>query len=195
VNALLGLSVLSWAVLGARHTWLATGGITWVRGAATCIHLTAGVLFLTRRSMVIEPELRHAFVILPCFVAAGFAFKNAPPTDEWSALASALFVAGAAVVIVSLIRLGQNFDVIPAVRGITTSGPFGWIRHPSYFGELVIGLSCFLAARSWVVGLAIIALVPSMILRIHSEERLLRSSEKYRRYCEDVRWRLLPGVW
>lgn len=187
--------MLSWAWLGLQHTWVETGGITAVRVAASLIHLTAGILFLTRSAMVVVPEPRQFLVILPSMVAGGVAFRAASSTQLWPGFAKGGFVLGAVFVVISLGFLGRNFDIVPAVRKVSQRGPYQWIRHPAYFGELLIGVFCGLAAWSWLAGLAVLALFPAMIWRIQVEESMMAALPAYQQYQQQVRWKLLPGIW
>jgi protein-S-isoprenylcysteine O-methyltransferase Ste14 len=76
------------------------------------------------------------------------------------------------------------------------TGPYRYVRHPSYLAMLVCYVAVPLALSSlW-------ALVPAaltagvLIARTALEDRALVAELKgYRRYTERVRYRLVPGVW
>lgn len=92
--------------------------------------------------------------------------------------------------------LGRAFGIAPAHRGmIVTGGPYRWVRHPMYAGELLAFLGVVGDAptlRNLVVGAGVVGLT---LARIWGEERLLQADPAYRAYQATVRWRLLPGVW
>jgi protein-S-isoprenylcysteine O-methyltransferase Ste14 len=46
-------------------------------------------------------------------------------------------------------------------------------------------------------GQPVVLIVASIlfVVRIHVEERLLRTGDAYQSYCRTVRWRLIPFVW
>jgi protein-S-isoprenylcysteine O-methyltransferase Ste14 len=100
---------------------------------------------------------------------------------------------GYALILWSLGTLGPKFGVAPADRGLTAQGPYRFIRHPMYLGELVFRLSLVLASAN-VVAALILALVLSgiQIWRIYREEALIQG---YGCYARLVPWRFVPGVW
>lgn len=192
---LAGLTVFSWAFLGMRDTWLETGGATMVRTSISVMHLLAGYLFISRSPLKAEASMRDMFLSLPSMIAGGCAFRFAPATQDWSWWAQGLFVAGIAWTAVSLFTLGRSFAILPALREVVTRGPYRWLRHPAYLGELFIGLGCWVAGPNLLTGLAFLALIPTTLWRIAAEERTLRQSDAYWEYVAKVPWRLVPWVW
>ena len=95
--------------------------------------------------------------------------------------------------------LGNRFSGLVAIQPghtLVTTGIYRVVRNPSYVGLLLGSFAWNLTFRS-VVGIALTALmIPPLIARIHSEERLLESQfgaeyEAYRRRT----WRLIPGLY
>jgi len=195
VNAAAGVSVLSWAVLGMVF---ADGAVRMsaVRIGMTVLHLCVGMLFLVRHPLQKDGPVTGMLLVLPSFIAGGFAFKLSPETDLWPLHAEAVFISGVLFVIVSLLHLGRSFAVFPAVRELVASGPYRFLRHPAYAGELVMVLACFLAMPRAVAVLPLLAALPCIMLRVSTEEALLlKEIPAYREYTGKVTWRLLPGVW
>jgi protein-S-isoprenylcysteine O-methyltransferase Ste14 len=81
-------------------------------------------------------------------------------------------------------------------HAVMTGGPYRYIRHPGYLGQ-VIGLPAlpvFLGSLWGLVpaGLAVLGI----LLRTAYEDRTLHSElTGYPAYAQRVRYRLLPGVW
>jgi protein-S-isoprenylcysteine O-methyltransferase Ste14 len=77
-----------------------------------------------------------------------------------------------------------------------TSGPYRWVRHPGYAGAIPAVVASGIALCSWLAT-AIGALgVPLLLWRTIGEDRtLLAELPGYAAYAQNVRWRLLPGVW
>lgn len=79
---------------------------------------------------------------------------------------------------------------------VVTEGPYRFVRHPGYLGWAVVGLSMALLFGSlWALIPAGLILGP-MIVRTALEDRTLQEGlEGYREYAQQVRYRLVPGVW
>ena len=91
-----------------------------------------------------------------------------------------------------LFSLGRSFGVAPADRGLVLNGPYRFLRHPIYAGELLAVFAILAGTQSpWnaaVFGLLLL----TVLARIGWEERTVSG---YGSYTGRVRWRLLPGVW
>ena len=92
----------------------------------------------------------------------------------------------------ALWSLGPAFGIAPADRGLVTAGPYRWVRHPVYAGELLSLFGYVLVNPSPWNGAIWLVLAATATLRTRWEERVI---EGYAPYAQQVRWRLLPGVW
>ena len=90
--------------------------------------------------------------------------------------------------------LGRCFGLLPASRGLVTTGPYRVVRHPIYLGYLVGHVGFLLANASWRNFAVLAVLYAAQVIRIMREELVLGTSQGYRAYCDRVRWRLLPGL-
>lgn len=111
-----------------------------------------------------------------------------------------LMAAGIGIRQWAIFVLGRFFtaDVrVHTQQTVIDSGPYRWVRHPSYSGMIVFFVGLGLALSNWL-SLVVLALVPTggLIVRIRSEERALLAGlgEPYRRYAA-AHPRLCPGVW
>lgn len=141
------------------------------------------------------PSNMSLLACVPALLIGGWALRVANQGELWPWYAKGLFVAGAALAILTFLTLGKSFSIMPALRKLVTTGPFRVVRHPAYLGELVMVLGCTLASTSTYAAVPLLVAVPFVALRIMQEERLLRSEARYRRYQEVVPWRLVPRVW
>lgn len=193
-NLAMGASVWSWAVLG----WLQETPEARVAAPRLCVialNFLVGVLFVVRRPMRRGAAWAQIAICLPAFVCAGAVWRSAPSPEAWPTHAAWPFVLAAAWVIVSLLWLGRDFAILPAVRTVVHTGPYRFVRHPVYLGEWLM-IVCAAAARSPLHAVAAGAIcLPLIGLRIHAEEQLLCTARRYRAYCKLVRSRLIPGVW
>lgn len=102
-------------------------------------------------------------------------------------------ILGYAMIFWSLLSLGDRFGIGPSDRGLVRSGPYRWVRHPMYLGELVLRAALMAASPQALkaVGL-LIALAIIQIIRALREERIISG---YSDYASQVTYRLFPGVW
>jgi protein-S-isoprenylcysteine O-methyltransferase Ste14 len=111
----------------------------------------------------------------------------------------ALFALGAWLRLWPVVVLGDRFSGLVAIQPghtLVTTGIYAKIRNPSYDGALLFSLGWSLAFRSGLGVLVTVLLIPPLVARIFSEERLLLSEfgdvfETYRLRS----WRLIPGLW
>ncbi|MBC8350489.1 MAG: DUF1295 domain-containing protein [Planctomycetes bacterium] len=190
-NILLGLSILSWAFLGLTMT--VEERPLAVRAAISALHLLVGTLVLIRVRVERSGSLDSCLAAIPAMLTAGWALRVAP--SSWLVPAQSIFLAGTLLAVVSFIYLGRCFAILPAVRGTITQGPYRVVRHPAYLGELLMILSCCIAARRLIDFGPLAAAIPLVALRIIAEERMLSTSPAYAAYASKVRWRLIPLLW
>ncbi len=89
-------------------------------------------------------------------------------------------------------------------RGIVTTGPYRWMRHPAYVAKNLswwIGATPLLLKFAWTdpwrvapVILGTAAWSGIYVLRALTEERHLGSDPDYQAYSSRVRWRFIPGL-
>jgi protein-S-isoprenylcysteine O-methyltransferase Ste14 len=118
-------------------------------------------------------------------------------TVRW--LGVALFAIGGALRIWPVFVLGNRFSGLVAIQPghtLVTTGVYRVIRHPSYLGLLLNSLGWGLAFRAGAGVLVTALLIPPLLARIHSEERLLREQfgDAYDAYCARTS-RLIPGLY
>ena len=102
---------------------------------------------------------------------------------------------GTTISIYALCSLGDSIGVVPANRGIKTTGAYAIVRHPMYLGHWIT-LNGYLLTYPSLHNLVIGWLAVScMFTRIHYEEMLLGEFYSYQRYVDRVRWKLIPGVY
>ncbi|RLF39219.1 MAG: isoprenylcysteine carboxylmethyltransferase family protein [Thermoplasmata archaeon] len=79
---------------------------------------------------------------------------------------------------------------------LVKTGYFRYVRHPHYASLLLIGFGLSLFFYSLVALLISFIALPIMICSILDEEKELieKYGDEYRKYMEEVPWRLFPGV-
>jgi protein-S-isoprenylcysteine O-methyltransferase Ste14 len=105
-----------------------------------------------------------------------------------------LVIVSVALMIYARVSLGRSIGYVPADRGIITSGPYRFVRHPIYAGLFVTLFAFCLRAYSPLNLLLSVILVGLFMIKSMIEERFLCGNPAYAGYMREVRWRWLPGV-
>lgn len=103
-------------------------------------------------------------------------------------------VLGLALVIAGKLTLGRSFGLMPANRGIVSSGVYRLVRHPIYLGYLVTHVAFLFASPSLSNIVILTAGDVGLMMRAVCEEETLARDARYREYQELVRWRVCPGL-
>lgn len=111
---------------------------------------------------------------------------------EWAG--GAWQICGIAWQLFAKLSLGRSFGLLPANRGVVSTGAYRFMRHPIYAGYLLSEIGFLLANFSTRNLLAIGIWMLLQIGRISLEERVLSEDADYRAYKTKVRYRLIPGV-
>lgn len=190
-------------VLAADVLALARAG-----GASGVIPLTGTVLicvfyvvviwcYLRRRQAVATSSSVTAHIAAVAGTLAPFVFPQLPrppASAGWLAAGDLLLVAGTAWSLWSLWSLGRSLSMLAQAREVVTRGPYRWVRHPLYSGEIVSALGLALIVRSTAAAAVWLALCTLQAYRAAREEQvLLRALPAYHGYRSRTA-ALLPGI-
>ncbi len=178
------LTLAAWALLElvvrVRESIQGKGGRHRDRGTRILVALTLGVAIGTAVAAPLDA--------LP---------KSAP------LMATGLVVMwlGLALRVWSIAALGGDFRTTVEVepgQAVVSTGPYRWVRHPSYTGLLLIAAGLGVARGAWVsLAACVVLLLPALIRRIHVEEAELDHvvGDAYRSYRSNTTARLIPRLW
>ncbi len=180
---------------GVALAWFAFEAVMSVRQRWRAGHLTAR-----------DPT---AVLVIVCIGGSVFAAERIgrdggvlwPGGRLWPVVAGiALIAAGVALRAWSIASLGRFFQYqieIQAGHRVVTTGPYRYVRHPSYTG-IALALAGFALASGDVLSLVAVAVLGSigLAVRIHAEEKQLTEAlgAEYQDFAAH-RKRLIPGVW
>ncbi|QSA97517.1 isoprenylcysteine carboxylmethyltransferase family protein [Methylococcus sp. EFPC2] len=179
-----------------------------------CIDVGVGMLgyacssrWLGNRSKSVEPTLLGWGVALACYPPFNqvsgiyLPFKSMSTTlnpylqADWIDMGlKAMTIALWGIYVSATLAFGLRFSNLTH-RGIITRGPYAFVRHPAYTAKVLAtwssGLTTFSDPRQY---LFLLVWNGVYYLRAITEERHLRLDPDYRRYCERVKYRFIPGL-
>jgi protein-S-isoprenylcysteine O-methyltransferase Ste14 len=150
-----------------------------------------------------QPKVRDYSI--PSSIAVGIAYaypygqviylRWSPGHVAWPKVGLALVTLAAGLSLVSLLVIGRLFGVRPALRGLVTSGPYRFVRHPMYLSYVLADIGYNLQEWNSVTLFLVLVGWTSLVYRIHAEERVLSQDAEWPVYVVLVRYRLFPGIW
>jgi len=138
----------------------------------------------------------------PLFIVAGLDhhFGWSPEFPIWLNILGFIFIVpGYAFASWAIIenRFFSSVTRIQKERGhvVCDSGPYRFVRHPGYAGNIPPLAGIVLALGSiWTLIPVIIALIITVIRTILEDQTLHEELPGYREYANHVRYRLIPGI-
>ncbi|MBP2479157.1 protein-S-isoprenylcysteine O-methyltransferase Ste14 [Crossiella equi] len=175
-------------VLATLHLlWLAAELLTSVRSS------TSTNAESDRGTVYAYGLARVAVVVTACVLPSDWT-----EYQPWMAALPVLFAAAVGLRLVAIRTLGRFYS--HRVRAlddheVVTSGPYRLVRHPAYLGmgaANAVFVLFFLNTAS--AAALVVLLIPTMLMRIVVEERVLLTLPGYQDYANSHR-RLVPGIW
>jgi protein-S-isoprenylcysteine O-methyltransferase Ste14 len=176
----------------------APGALRWLGAALVCAFYALIIwCYLRRPPAVASTSSIAAHLAAVAATLAPFVFPLLPAarSGAWQqGVADALLVCGTAWSVWSVQSLGRSLSVLAQARELVNRGPYRWVRHPLYTGEIVSCLGLLVAAGTIAAVATWLALCALQVFRARREEGvLLRALPGYRAYRSRTA-ALLPGV-
>ena len=201
----LGLAVLGWGGFAAFFSHPALTAVVVIQSALALAAFFAGGN-LSRGvkedrgnrwvlAAIIVPSLLQAY--LPAWTDRHDIWCIDGDAVRW--IGVALFAAGGVARLWPVFVLGNRFSGLVAIQEehtLVTNGIYSKIRNPSYLGLLIGTLGWSLAFRSWIGVILTAIMIPPLVVRMASEERLLQDhfGAEYDAYRARTA-RLVPGIY
>jgi len=162
---------------------------------------------LARRMQFREKEVPQKLIIKLGSICYIFIYLI-PALDQrfaWSyvsvqvSIVADLFVLLGYVIFILVMRINsyasRTVEVVEGQKLIST-GLYAIVRHPMYFGNIMMFSATPVALGSWWGLIAVLPLIVILAYRIRNEESvLLRDLPGYAEYQIKIPYRLLPGIW
>ena len=158
---------------------------------------------LHRKEKVREQKVIMKFAFVTCLIGYllpgldhRFGWSHLP---LWLTILAQAFVLGGCLMMFWVLKgnsfAGATIRVEPGQR-VISDGPYRIVRHPMYLGASVMFLFAPLALGSYFALPVFALLIPIIVFRLLSEEKVLRQElPGYTEYCLHTRFRLVPHCW
>lgn len=175
--------------------------------AACCIWLTQPAFSLKETK---GNRKEDKFSILVILIAGAISIVSA--NIEWqlnnpllsnqiiTIIGLAMIVIGIVIRLWAIRTLGKYFTATVMVQqkqSLITSGPYKWVRHPSYLGAFlaIIGGAVFLNAPYSII-ISSLCMTASYVIRIRAEEKALVQyfGDEYLHFSQKTK-KLFPFIW
>lgn len=160
-------------------------------------YLLVVILYMVRTSARSTTQSRCAKVLAVTSAFLPFAFpllgKQSHSFDLVGA-ASLFTVFGMLIALYALSTLGRSFSIIPQARELVQIGPYRYVRHPVYLGELIATFGIVIGQPSIGTVALYLLITATIIYRALHEEKLLGGLfPEYSSYSLNTA-RFIPGV-
>ena len=141
--------------------------------------------FIAFAAILVVPALDHRF-----------GWSHVP---AWLSVLGIVMVAaglGLTMLVVFQNRYASANITVEEGQPLVSTGLYGIVRHPMYFGNVILMIGISLGLGSYWALLLVLVGVLLMAVRIEDEEKMLTEQlDGYRQYTQNVRYRLVPLVW
>lgn len=192
------LLLLGWFIANVARVWWADTSRYTLLLLVLAESVTLLLVLFARRALVrdMSPVAVAATVYASLFfVLFGYGATHRL-VPEW--LGAALQLGGLAWQLLAKLTLGRSFGLLPATRGLVTTGPYRVVRHPIYLGYLIAHVGFLLSNFSAQNVAVLVVLYFAQGVRMLREEAVLESGDQKSAYCHyraSVRYRIVPFVY
>jgi protein-S-isoprenylcysteine O-methyltransferase Ste14 len=187
------VALFSLMVMRLGENFLETGRLTGLLLLAS--EAIVVVLTVFRRApMIVDRSMRARVLTTMAMIGPPIVAPAAAASLVGEAVTVSVSAVGLLVIIAGKMSLGRSFGLMPANRGIVSSGLYRFVRHPIYLGYFITHIAFVAANPSLWNLIVLLAADVAQIARALCEERVLAMDPAYREYQARVRWRVVPGV-
>lgn len=177
---------------GTTSLWLVTA----FTSLKVAVALSFAVSVFRRGPALVPCRKPGAYIACAIAICSPLVLKE-PASGSAGALVIAgeiIAMAGSAVLFAGAFTLGRSFSVLPEARALVTTGPYRYVRHPVYLGEIIAYSGLLLASLSPLNAALAGLFCVGQFLRMGLEERALKSAfPEYAAYAASTP-RLLPSL-
>ena len=141
-----------------------------------CFYGLFVLLYLIRRDArsTTRSFVAKTVAVVATFMPFAIPVVSRPITDAGIMfIANLVTILGMLITLYSLSALGRNLSIIPQARAMVQTGPYRFVRHPVYLGELIAILGVVMARFSFSAAAIFCLLTAAQMYRAVQEENLL----------------------
>jgi protein-S-isoprenylcysteine O-methyltransferase Ste14 len=109
-----------------------------------------------------------------------------------------IFILGTVIALIAAMNLGKNLTLLPKPKDnaeLVQAGLYRWVRHPIYFGVIVLALGWGLTQQTLLVWIYVLVLMIFFDIKSRKEEQwLCERFPEYPKYQGRVR-KLVPWIY
>ncbi len=162
---------------------------------------------LERRTKLIEKETAQKLIaaLMSMVILFTYLLSGLDKRYSWSTVPAPIVIAAEGVALLGFAlyflvvkenAFASRIVVVEENQEVITIGPYALVRHPMYTAILLIYLCTPVALGSYWTMIPASSLAVLLVARIRNEELTLsRELEGYHEYKENVKYRLVLGVW
>lgn len=213
VRLLLGIPVLMLLLFLPAGTW--NYWQAWLYLASLLVPMLFVLIYLLKvapdllerrmRGREKEAAQRGVIAVSLIYFLVVFTLPGLDVRFGWSEVPAAVSIAADVVVLLGygiffLVlhenRYASRVVEVEQEQSVISSGPYAVVRHPMYVGVILMYVFSPLVLGSYWAMLPALLIIPLLAARIRNEEDVLaRDLPGYTAYMQQVKYRLIPGVW
>ncbi len=196
------LVAIVWGVL-VYYFWpdWRASGFSWktvLFAAVTVRNSSFAILFLTRRPAKASSRQLKDWTVSFLGTFLGFFYDGNESyslfSPECQPIIDVILILAIILSISAVLTLGRSFGIVPANRGIKTTGLYRFVRHPIYSCYLIFDIFFITLRFSWFNTLISVIFFAATYLRATYEENLLNQDPVYRAYTRQTPYMFFPGL-
>jgi protein-S-isoprenylcysteine O-methyltransferase Ste14 len=196
---------MGWALIGVYLTWTAATALLLI---PRCPELLIERMARRKDAKGWDVALMGVVGLLTLakYIVAGLDFRNGWTSNLWP-VPIALQIAGLVGAVLGYalttwaMTVNAYFSKIVRIQddrghSVATDGPYRVVRHPGYLGTLAFELGTAVMLGSlWALILGAVSAVLFVVRTALEDKTLQEELAGYREYAQQVRYRLIPGIW
>jgi protein-S-isoprenylcysteine O-methyltransferase Ste14 len=210
-------------VMLAAMWFLAAGTVNWIAGWAMVIIMAGwvtatAIVVIPRRPELLAERVGpkkgaktwdtallslYGMMMMIMWIVAGLDLRYRWSSGIGSAaqISAMLMVIGGYALVVWATGVNAYFSQVVRIqteRGHTviSSGPYRYVRHPAYVGMILVVLgSPLMLSSGWALIPGVISALLAIVRTKLEDQTLQAELPGYAEYTQQVRYRLVPGVW